>query len=152
MQTIDFDEGVEQIIAQDSRYAREAYRFVREVLTHIQKKLAPNKKIQVQERQPRHISVQELLEGVRQYTLEEFGPMGLYVLAEWGIHRCEDVGEIVFNLVEAHLLSKEDRDVREDFADGFDFEETLAWPFLPPSELLRRKAQSQTKADKRTRP
>lgn len=148
MRTEDFDEKIGQIVAQDAKYAKEAYKFVREVLAHAQKKLAPNKKIQVQ--QPQHVSGQELLESMRQHTLKEFGPMGKHVLAEWGILRCEDVGEIVFNMVEADILSKRKQDVPEDFAGGFDFEEALARPFLPPSKL-RQKSQARSDAGKETR-
>lgn len=148
MQTENFDEKVEQIVAQDARYARDAYKFVREVLAHAQKKPAPNKKIQVQ--RPQHVSGQELLESVRQYTLKEFGPMGKHVLAEWGIFRCEDVGGVVFNMVEAEILSKRKEDVQEDFAGGFDFEEAFVRPFLPPSKL-RQKSQARADADEETR-
>lgn len=148
MQAEDFDEKVGQMVARDPRYAKEAYKFVREVLARAQKKGSPNKKIQVQ--QPQHVSGRELLESMRQYTLKEFGPMGRHVLAEWGIFRCEDVGEIVFNMVEAEILSKRKQDVREDFAGGFDFEEALTRPFLPPSKL-RQKSQARSDAGKETR-
>ncbi|MCS1408438.1 MAG: hypothetical protein M2R45_01613 [Verrucomicrobia subdivision 3 bacterium] len=144
MQAVDFDETIEQIVAQDSRYTLEAYYFVREALDYTQKKkLGRNKKIQ----QPQHISGQELLDGARKYTLKEYGPMGFYVLAEWGIHKCEDIGEIVFNMVASNLLSKTDKDTREDFAGGFIFEEALVWPFLPPSKLSK-KAKLQADASK----
>lgn len=148
MQTENFDEKVEQIVARDARYTKEAYKFVREVLAHTQKKLAPNKKIQVQK--PQHVSGQELMESMRQYTLKEFGPMGRHVLGEWGIFRCEDVGEVVFNMVEAEILSKRKQDVQEDFAGGFDFEEAFVRPFLPPTKL-RQKPQARSDAGKETR-
>lgn len=147
MQTENFDAKVEQIVARDARYGRDAYKFIREVLAHAEKKLAPNKKIQVQ--QPQHISGQELLENMRQYTLKEFGPMGKHVLAEWGIFRCEDVGEVVFNMVEAEILSKRKQDVLEDFAGGFDFEEAFVRPFLPPTKL-RQKSPARSDAGKET--
>lgn len=153
MQAENFDEKVGQMVARDARYTKEAYKFVREVLAHAQKKLAPKKKIQAKTivpPQPRHVSGQELLESMRQYTLKEFGPMGKHVLAEWGILRCEDVGEIVFNMVAADILSKRKQDVPEDFAGGFDFEEALARPFLPPSKL-RQKSQARSDAGKETR-
>ena len=37
MQEINFDEAVEQILARDPRYARDAYTFVREALDYTQK-------------------------------------------------------------------------------------------------------------------
>ena len=141
MQAVDFDETIETIVARDSRYAIEAYYFVREALDYTQKKLVRNKK----QPQPQHISGQELLEGTRQFTVKEYGPMALYVLESWGIQRCEDIGELVFNMVEANLLSKTDDDTREDFGGGFQFTEALVWPFLPPSKLPK-KAKTEAQA------
>ena len=140
MQAVDFDETIEKIVAQDSRYSLEAYYFVREALDYTQKKLVRNKKIQ----QPQHISGQELLEGTRKFTLKEYGPMGYHVLEAWGINRCEDIGELVFNMVASNLLSKTDEDTRDDFSGGFEFTEALVWPFLPPSKLPK---HAKAKAD-----
>ncbi len=134
MQAVDFDETIEKIVARDSRYTLEAYYFVREALDYTQKKLVRNKKIQ----QPQHISGQELLEGTKNFTIKEYGPMGFHVLAAWGITRCEDIGELVFNMVESNLLSKTEDDTRGDFSGGFEFSEALVWPFLPPSKLPKK--------------
>ena len=141
MQAVDFDETIETIVVRDSRYAIQAYYFVREALDYTQKKLVRNKKLQ----QPQHISGRELLEGTRQFTVKEYGPMAFYVLESWGIQRCEDIGELVFNMVEANLLSKTDDDNREDFRGGFQFTEALVWPFLPPSKLPK-KAKTKAQA------
>jgi uncharacterized repeat protein (TIGR04138 family) len=140
MQAVDFDETIEKIVAKDSRYSMEAYYFVREALDYTQKKLVRNKKIQ----QPQHISGQELLEGTKNFTLKEYGPMGFFVLSAWGIKHCSDIGELVFNMVESNLLSKTDEDTREDFTGGFKFSEVLVWPFLPPSKLPKK---ARAKAD-----
>jgi uncharacterized repeat protein (TIGR04138 family) len=59
--------------------------------------------------------------------------MTLAVLGNWGINSTEDIGEIVFNLVDAGVLGKTDEDRREDFAHGYDFAETFETPFLPRS-------------------
>ena len=142
MQAVDFDETIEKIVARDSRYTLEAYYFVREALDYTQKKLVRNKKIQ----QPQHISGQELLEGTKNFTIKEYGPMGYHVLSVWGITRCEDIGELVFNMVESNLLSKTDDDTRADFSGGFEFSEALVWPFLPPSKLPE-KAKAETEAE-----
>ena len=55
----------------------------------------------------------------------------LRILAEVKIRSCKDFGDIVFNMVEIELLAKTERDSREDFADGYDFEEAFCRPFLP---------------------
>lgn len=138
MNTANFDEVLDQITTKDRRYLRDAYLFVREALDHTQKLV--NKGAKGESRQAaeseaetkvRHVSGQELLEGIRAYALELFGPMAITVLSEWGVTRCEDFGEIVFNMVENHLLAKTKKDSREDFRGGYDFAEAFQRPFLP---------------------
>jgi uncharacterized repeat protein (TIGR04138 family) len=75
--------------------------------------------------EPRHISGQELAEGVRGLAIERFGPMARTVLEHWGIHATEDLGCVVFALVEQGILIGQDDDRPEDFADVFDFEEAF---------------------------
>jgi uncharacterized repeat protein (TIGR04138 family) len=59
------------------------------------------------------------------FALKKYGPMARTVLAHWGIHRTEDFGDIVFNMVEVGLLSKTETDRREDFANAYDFEDVF---------------------------
>lgn len=126
MQTQDFDEVVELIAARDPRYDHAAYEFIREALDFTQKAISKANKGKL-----RHISGQELLAGARAYALQQYGPMALALLNEWGIRRGEDIGELVFNLVESGLFSKTDADTRADFQGGFDFDEAFRKPFLP---------------------
>ncbi|MBM3834600.1 MAG: hypothetical protein FJ403_15275 [Verrucomicrobia bacterium] len=126
MQAINFDEVLERILAQDPRYHREAYLFVREGLDHAQKLVSKATKDEV-----RHVTGQELLAGIREYALAQYGPMAQIVLNEWGVHRCEDFGELVFNMVENGLLSKTETDSRDDFKGGYDFAEAFQKPFRP---------------------
>jgi uncharacterized repeat protein (TIGR04138 family) len=126
MQEINFEEALAQILDRDPRYHRDAYLFVREALDYTQKQIVKDAKGQV-----RHITGQELLNGIREFALSQFGPMALTVLAEWGVRSCPDFGEIVFNMVEIKLLAKTENDTRADFADGYDFEEAFRKPFLP---------------------
>jgi len=133
MHTSNFDEILDQIVQKDTRYHRDAYLFVREALDHTQKLVT--KAVRDGGKQPvRHVSGQELLEGIRAFALEQFGPMSLTLLQEWGVRRCEDFGEIVFNLVESHLLAKTKNDTREDFKGGYDFEEAFRKPFQPAAK------------------
>ncbi len=127
MHDINFDEELEKIVAKDARYTREAYIFVREALDYTQKMIGKPGK----EDAPRHVTGQQLLGGIRDYALHQFGPMSLTVLNELGVQRCEDFGEIVFNMVENSLLAKTDQDTREDFKGGYDFEDVFRKPFLP---------------------
>lgn len=126
MQEINFDETVELILSRDARYSREAYTFVREALDFTQKLIVKENREQL-----RHVSGQELLDGIRQYALQQFGPMAVTVLEEWGVANCHDFGEIVFNMVETGLLAKTEHDSREDFQNGYDFTDAFRKPFWP---------------------
>jgi uncharacterized repeat protein (TIGR04138 family) len=74
---------------------------------------------------PRHISGPELAEGARSLALEQYGPLARTVLEFWGIHSTEDLGEIVFALVDAGILVAEPQDRPEDFRDVFAFEDAF---------------------------
>ena len=125
-----FEERLELVLAKDSRYHRDAYYFIRDALDHTQKAIVKENR-----GQQRHVTGQELLSGIREYALSQFGPMTLTLFEEWGIRSCEDFGEIVFNLVDIKLLAKTDNDSREHFRGGYDFEEAFRKPFLPDSKL-----------------
>ena len=127
MQPISFEEILEDILAQDTRYHRDAYFFVREALDHTQKNFGKETK----NGQIRHVSPRELLAGIREYALKEFGPMAITVFEEWNIRSCKDFGEIVFIMVEHSLLAKTEKDTRADFEPGYDFDEAFRKPFLP---------------------
>ena len=83
----------------------------------------------------RHVSGRELLEGIREFGLAQFGPMTLPVFEAWGIHRGEDFGEIVFNLVDHGFLNKTKQDSRNDFQGAYDFHDAFRKPFLPSHKL-----------------
>lgn len=126
MQPQHFETALARILVENPRYPASAYLFLREVLdftVHTLKKPArgPN----------RHVSGHELLDGMRRYALQEYGPMARTVLASIGITRTEDLGEIVFNLVNHGLLGKTDEDRKSDFANGYDFHEAFDVPYLP---------------------
>jgi len=139
MQAASFEEAIEQIAAKDPRYHREAYFFLREALDHTYIMTGkPPKKNEVH-----HVSGKELLKGIREYALQQFGPMTLTVLDEWGVKCCEDFGEIVFNMVETKLLAKTEQDSRADFQNGYDFHEAFRKPFLPSRDASEPIAESQ---------
>jgi uncharacterized repeat protein (TIGR04138 family) len=121
---------LEELVRRDPRYASEAYEFVFQALAHTQKMLgrAPREPRTMDEpgpEQAHHVTGPELLEGVRDLALREFGLLARTVLRMWGINRTDDVGEIVFNLIEAELMSKTDEDTRADFRDVYDLDKAL---------------------------
>jgi uncharacterized repeat protein (TIGR04138 family) len=126
MHEINVQAALEKIYQNDPRFHRDAYVFVREALDYTQKQISKSNKNKV-----RHVTGVELLQGIRGYALYEYGPMAQYVLQEWGIQSCEDVGAIVFNMVDANLLDKTDNDSQADFRSVYSFEEAFREPFLP---------------------
>jgi uncharacterized repeat protein (TIGR04138 family) len=130
MQEVNFDELLDQILAKDTRYSRDAYTFVREALDFTQKLAGKEARGVI-----RHVSGQELLDGIRQFALQQFGPMTATVFEDWGVKSCRDFGETVFNMVEIGLLAKTDQDTRDDFQNGYDFTEVFRKPFWPQNKL-----------------
>ena len=118
---------LEAIVRDDSRYAIGAYIFVRMGLDFTIKRLAARDK----NRKDRNVTSAELLDGIRAFALESFGPMAMTLFEEWGVHTCADFGNIVFNLVDAQILATSKDDKIEDFYDGYDFNEAFVKPFLP---------------------
>lgn len=81
--------------------------------------------------QARHISGRELAEGVRDLAIDRFGPLARTVLEHWGIRTTENVGDVVFALVESGVLIKQEEDGPEDFRDVFDFDDAFErYPFF----------------------
>ncbi len=132
MQKIGFNEALESIVASDARYQREAYIFLRDALDFTTKQ---QKK--VQGAKVKHVAGPELLEGVRQYALKEFGPMALSVFSFWGVHRCEDIGQMVFNLIHAGIFGKTEEDTMDDFKEIYTFHDAFVQPFQPAAAAAK---------------
>jgi len=109
------EELLDAVFQRDRRYDREAYRFVSEALAYTVQKSGRSG----------HVTGRQLCEGLCEYALEQFGRLARTVLESWGVRRSEDIGEIVFNMVEAGLLRKTEEDRREDFAGVLNFGEAL---------------------------
>jgi uncharacterized repeat protein (TIGR04138 family) len=127
MPELDFNEVVELICKEDPRFDKKAYTFIRQGLDHTVKEL---KKKEAKGRS-QHVSGKELLEGLRAYALDQFGPLAKTVLNSWGVTKCRDFGDVVFNLIEYNVFTKTENDRREDFTDVYSFEEAFVKPFLP---------------------
>lgn len=114
------------IYQRDPRYECEAYEFVFEALAYTQQKLGRVPPEEAEgERGDYHVTGQELLEGIRELALQQFGRMALTVFRRWGIRSTDDFGEIVFNLIDAGLMSKRPEDSIADFHNVYDLEEAL---------------------------
>jgi uncharacterized repeat protein (TIGR04138 family) len=116
--------GLAELVRRDPRYAYEAYEFVFAALAHTQRLLGRIPR-EPAEAAAKHVSGRELLDGIRDLALREFGLMARIVFRLWGIQETADFGEIVFNLVEANLMSKTNEDSRADFKDVFNLDDAL---------------------------
>jgi uncharacterized repeat protein (TIGR04138 family) len=143
MAKINFAEVVEQICEKDERYSLDAYHFVQEGLNHTLKSLKRGGQAH------RHVSGQELLQGLRDFALKEYGPMSKAVLNEWGIRTTDDFGHAVFNLVNAGVLGKNETDSPSDFKNVFTFDDAFVKPFEPRTNTALLRKTGRAKAKKR---
>lgn len=127
MTSITFGDAVRRSVQNDPRYHPAAYELVRDAL-HV-----ASKKFRNENDEDQHVSGQELLEGFREHVLAEYGPLSLMILDQWGLHRGEDVGNIVYNLIAVGYFGRNEGDSIEDFAGGYEFEPAFRDPFLPSS-------------------
>jgi uncharacterized repeat protein (TIGR04138 family) len=109
------DEVLDRLQERHPRFHARSYIFVLQALHRVIQSLE----------EPRHVTGQELAQGVRELALDRFGPMARSVLEHWGIHDTEDVGRVVFAMVEQGILIKQEGDHPDDFSDVFDFEEAF---------------------------
>jgi uncharacterized repeat protein (TIGR04138 family) len=112
----DRDDVVREIVRRDARYRPEGYAFLLEALDFTIQRRGKGRK---------HVSGPELLDGYRDFAVQQFGLLARAVLAEWGVTSTDDVGEMVFALIEEDLLQKTADDRREDFHALFDFHEAF---------------------------
>ena len=117
---------LDDVVRRDPRYAYEAYEFLFEALQHTQHRLGRVPPDDAAPDEDYHVSGPELLHGVRELALREFGLMARTVFRLWGIDATADVGELVFNLIDAGLMSRTPDDHRRDFVDVYDLDEALS--------------------------
>ncbi len=114
---LSFWDAVDRVRARDPRYRREAYGFVVAALgAAVQALPAERRSHPVR----RHLSGQELTSSVIRLARAEFGMLAATVFREWGVTTREDIGRIVFELVELGQLSARPEDSLDDFRGGGD--------------------------------
>lgn len=141
MQAMQFEQSVISILKRDKRFDPHAYFFLKDALDFTLKRIA-----ETNGGQARHVSGPELLAGYRDFALEQFGPMAGTLMKEWSVRKCQDVGDMVFHLIEEQVFGKQDSDTKEDFSEVFDFEASLANPFLPRRKALAAKDSPRSKS------
>ncbi len=125
------DPLLRKLALKDGRYAPEAFEFLYHSLDHAVR-LAGREEA---EGTARHVTGQELLNGMREYAVDQFGPLAGAVWRAWGIRDTLDWGRIVFLLVDEGMLNRQDSDSIEDFRSGLDFDETFVRAYQPKLEF-----------------
>jgi uncharacterized repeat protein (TIGR04138 family) len=127
MSAKNFHEVIQLIKKDDTRYETGAYTFMRQALDFTLARIREEEK----DTQHRHVTGQELCHGIRDYAIEQYGPMAMTLLEHWGINGTEDFGQIVFNLVEFGIFGKTETDSLEDFNEVYGFKTAFVEPFEP---------------------
>lgn len=125
-----FDDVVSRIYEADFRFDPDAYFYLREVVDRTAHDLGRDGP----KAENRHLTGAELSNGFRNCMLEDFGPLAATVADEWGLGTSDDLGAMVYNLIEAGAFGKSASDRKSDFHGLFDFGEVLEAPYLPESE------------------
>ena len=117
MEEIDFEsDSFADVVAKDSRYDARAYALLMDCIRYLGE-------------EDRHMSAADILDEFRNRALDQYGPLTYTVLTEWGLSRCEDIGEMMFNLTEFHRVGKDEDDSPEAFLGGYDFREAFLDPY-----------------------
>ena len=138
-----FRDELARVIANDPRYSIEAYAFILEALNQARqlklkglgrdraakdaakssaKAPPPEPGSSGKPRVVGHVDAGELCDAVRKLGLRQYGSLAVTLLAHWGVHSTADIGEIVYNLIEAGDLEKTEGDARSDFNNLFNLE------------------------------
>jgi uncharacterized repeat protein (TIGR04138 family) len=99
------------VAADHGRFDVEGYCFISESLRHAAA-LAGGRRVPGERR---HLTAQQLVDGVIGLAAERFGLLAEIVLRRWGIRSSDDVGLITFTLIEQGVFSKQPSDRLEDF-------------------------------------
>jgi uncharacterized repeat protein (TIGR04138 family) len=115
------DDMLARIRARGGQYDERSYLFVLAAVEFLQSRLEVR----------RHVTGPELAWACRDLARERFGLLARPVLAHWNVTRTDDLGRIVYTLVEVGLLVTQPGDSEADFRDVFEFEtafdERYAW-------------------------
>jgi uncharacterized repeat protein (TIGR04138 family) len=109
------DDILSRIRARGGQYHERAYLFVLATIEFLQTRLEVR----------RHVTGPELAWACRDFARQQFGLLAPGVLSHWGITRTEDIGRIVYTLVEVGLLVTQPGDSEADFEGVYQFAEVF---------------------------
>ena len=104
--------SLEQISEEDGRFTHEALKFVYDGLGYTVKNLVD---------EPGHVTGQTLCTGLKELAIKKWGRLAMLVLNTWGIKTTNDLGEIVYLMIENKWMSSQPTDTIADFSEVYDF-------------------------------
>lgn len=112
------EKTVQQVIEDVGIYPPEAYAFIQQGLSFTVQRLHGKLK---DPKASRHVSGQDLCDGLRELALAQWGRLARTVLRRWNITSTLDFGRMVFALVDAGLMQKTEDDSVDDFRNVYEF-------------------------------
>lgn len=96
---------INEFCSRTGKYAPDAYEFVTNCVFEQSDSMNP----------PRHLSALEVVQGIQKKLSADFGCLAGEVTAFWQMQTSNDVGEIVFDLIDLRILNAAEDDKRSDF-------------------------------------
>lgn len=125
-----FDHAVERMLGKDPHFKKEAYYFLNEALSKAMQEANTQDKLP----KPGHVNASTLSLAFKDLVLERYGGLSKHVLKHWGILSSEDIGVLVYKLVEDGIWSKTEEDSIQDFTNLIDFDAVFLRPFISTQE------------------
>jgi len=112
---VSFFEAVDRIRRRDKRYAPEAYALIMDSVAYAIRTIG----------ETRHVSAAELLDYLCDFAKQRYGILAYSMLQMWGLRSTEDVGAVVYALIDEGELTEQDGDSLAGFSGVFDLHERL---------------------------
>lgn len=109
------EKAIYAIVSRDPKYPVAAYKFVSAGVQYTVHSCRKAEKQGVE----RHVTGQELLRGILEFAALQYGFLAPDVLEYWNFHTGRDIGNTVYAMIGAGILSAGPNDRLEDF-DGID--------------------------------
>jgi uncharacterized repeat protein (TIGR04138 family) len=118
---------LQDLCKRDQRYPFEAYEFLYAALGYVQHERM--KQGLIKEETEKHLTGQQLAEGYKDLAVQEFGMLAPTVFQAWNIRKTDDIGQMVYNLININMMSKTETDRLEDFSNVYEIPKALLQNF-----------------------
>jgi len=81
-----------------------------------------------------HTKAKTICLNLVDFAHHQFGPLAWHVLQKWGLRTTNDLGNVVYELIDMKILAKSESDSPQDFTGLFSIEEQLQKRVYNPVE------------------